>query len=173
MVLAQARCSNWPSLPHGQLRPVLSPETITSQTCRAQTHYLEHFQSNYGSVTQDLLKCVASKDSVTLSLQTKTSYARQSWFMEPAWLSQVVCQLGEIMNQDDKQADTRLKTHLYIEERTHTVEENKLACLLFFPKPRQSRTSGPLPSPIFSCNCHWWIEGKNIHQYSRLCCYLN
>ena len=65
MVLARARCSNWPSLPHGQLRPVLSPETIASQTCRVCADPL--------TGVQDLLvgeqlchKFVAYKESVHL-----------------------------------------------------------------------------------------------------------
>ena len=65
MVLARARCSNWPALPHGQLRPVLSPETIASQTCRVCADPL--------TGVQDLLvgeqlchKFVAYKESVHL-----------------------------------------------------------------------------------------------------------
>ena len=145
MVLARARCSNWPSLPHRQLRPVLSPETIASQTCRVCADPL--------TGVQDLLvgeqlchKFVAYKESVHLKQRHHMPGRHVASRLLPGSMS-----IGGNQESDDKQAATKLKTHYVLRREPICWKTISLPGLLPQTKAKQDFWTTSLTFPdIFS-----------------------
>ena len=95
MVLTGARCSNWPSLPHGQLRPVLSPQTIASLNQRSTDQWTTGAVAPPGFVGIRVGRKMRKYISPSFETQTSHRQVRQS-------CCQVVCQEGGTQEQDDK-----------------------------------------------------------------------